>query len=78
MDVVSFLERLQHCMDGKVGTLKPRPLEEVVHDTVVSGVRPLDFLHIGTRGALGDNSIGGETSRFLLILPENVSSYTRL
>lgn len=65
--------------------LKPHPPGEVVHGTGGSEVIHFNFLHIGTRGALGDNGVGDEASKYflvvveskcLLVVVEDVNSYT--
>lgn len=44
--VAAFFEGCVHCIDGKAGTLKLRPLGEVVHGTEVGEVIYFDLLHI--------------------------------
>lgn len=48
-----------------MGTLKPRSLGEVARCFGVGGVIQFEFLPIGTRGALGENGVGDETSKYL-------------
>lgn len=43
----SSVKQCMYCMDGKVGILKPRPLDAVVHGKEVGD---FDLLHIGTGG----------------------------
>lgn len=73
-----FVKQRLHCMDGKAGTLKPRPLGEVEHGTKVDKVMQFDFFHTWVGWALGDNGIGYKASKYFLVLVEDVSGPTLL
>ena len=65
-------------MDGTAGMLKPRPLGVVVHGKEVGAVLHFDFLHIGTGRPVGEDGIGGEAVKYLLVVMEDVIGYTWL
>lgn len=71
----SFAKQCLHYIDGKAGALKPRSLGEVVHSIEVGNVIHFNFPHIETAGGVGENGVGDEVSKYLLVLLEDVSGY---
>lgn len=74
---MEFVEERPHCTNSEARTPKSRLLGPMVHGTEVGEVIRSDFHLIGTGGgALRDNGVDGEASKFLLVLVEDVVGYT--